>query len=566
MMTQAAVRAKPLTVIPAPSGSLKRPVLQRKCACGGSESDCEECRKERPTLQRRPIEGRTPTIAPPIVHDVLRSPGEPLEAETRAFMESRLGHDFRHVRVHDDAKAIASARSVAASAYTVGSHVVFGAPGYEPRTTYGRNLLGHELAHVVQQRTASLPADLEVGDPASAEEREAGRIADLVTSERDPVPGAVRIASSVNAVRVARDVTRPRAATGSAVLSDVTSQPKGPAGHVSAGSLAKQEWESLFSRHFTEPDKVEGEVESRHPRYMYSRIYGWIDAQHFFAHIEFAENQGLEGAMAEGLRIEKRQKDLRTLIGPEQDDPTAYSTLLESNLIDPDDFLHYREGLFIAIAAGLNTLLSPRERGLIKGFDERQLAKLILDNAMSAFSFEDIVSNQLGVQLFRIHGSDINAGGNADEVRKRFVARMTEYFRSIQIEEDPTAIKRLGAKLPGKERWTAPKMTEAQARKKFPELFRFDDATHRVRVAVYNRDAVAQQKLAELKHLVRPRIPVFVDPYGDGRYALYAGPLSHFEAVLLKWAIDRAMPTGKGGSLVEPQPLVYKKRVYGPEP
>ncbi len=42
---------------------------------------------------------------PPLVHKVLRSPGQPLDLEARAFMEPRFGHDFSQVRVHTDAKA-----------------------------------------------------------------------------------------------------------------------------------------------------------------------------------------------------------------------------------------------------------------------------------------------------------------------------------------------------------------------------------------------------------------------------------------------------------------------------
>ncbi len=52
-ITKAAERAKPLTLIPAPSGSLTRPVPQRKSACGGSERDCEECGERRVKLEHR---------------------------------------------------------------------------------------------------------------------------------------------------------------------------------------------------------------------------------------------------------------------------------------------------------------------------------------------------------------------------------------------------------------------------------------------------------------------------------------------------------------------------------
>jgi hypothetical protein len=89
--------------------------------------------------------------APPIVHDVLRSPGEPLDAATRAFMEPRFGHDFSKVRVHADARAAESASSIDARAFTSNRSIVFGAGEYAPSNSEGRGLLAHELTHIVQQ-------------------------------------------------------------------------------------------------------------------------------------------------------------------------------------------------------------------------------------------------------------------------------------------------------------------------------------------------------------------------------------------------------------------------------
>ena len=94
---------------------------------------------------------------PPIVGDVLKSPGQPLDADTRAFMEPRFGYDFGHVRVHTDAKAADSAHVVHAHAYTLGQDVVFGTNEFAPATHQGRELLAHELAHTIQQRNASGP-------------------------------------------------------------------------------------------------------------------------------------------------------------------------------------------------------------------------------------------------------------------------------------------------------------------------------------------------------------------------------------------------------------------------
>lgn len=89
--------------------------------------------------------------APPIVHDGRHSPGQPLDAATRAYMEPRLGHDFSRVRVHTDATAARSARAVNALAYTVGKDIVFGAGQYAPGVQSGRRLIAHELSHVTQQ-------------------------------------------------------------------------------------------------------------------------------------------------------------------------------------------------------------------------------------------------------------------------------------------------------------------------------------------------------------------------------------------------------------------------------
>ncbi len=91
------------------------------------------------------------TAVPSVVHDVLRSPGQPLDAATLAFMEPRFGTSFRGVRVHTDAVADTSAREVHAAAYTVGSHIAFRRGAYAPTTGNGQGLLAHELAHVIQQ-------------------------------------------------------------------------------------------------------------------------------------------------------------------------------------------------------------------------------------------------------------------------------------------------------------------------------------------------------------------------------------------------------------------------------
>jgi hypothetical protein len=133
------------------------PLVQRKCACGGAagaSGECEECRKKKEGLVQRKTEGGTESAtAPTVVHEVLDSSGQPLDAATRAFLEPRFGHSFEDVRIHTDEQAAEAARSVDALAFTVGRDVVFGAGQYAPGTLNGKRLLAHELTHVVQQRS-----------------------------------------------------------------------------------------------------------------------------------------------------------------------------------------------------------------------------------------------------------------------------------------------------------------------------------------------------------------------------------------------------------------------------
>ena len=62
-------------------------LLQRNCACGGTPGptgECEACRKKREGMLQRAAVNPVPVHdVPPIVHEMLRSPGQPLDAATR---------------------------------------------------------------------------------------------------------------------------------------------------------------------------------------------------------------------------------------------------------------------------------------------------------------------------------------------------------------------------------------------------------------------------------------------------------------------------------------------------
>ena len=197
--------------------------LQRKCACGGSAGltgECEDCKEEKllgkklqrklainepgddyeceadrvadavlgmrdpesktavagaargPLVQRRTAATSNTGIgaAPPIVHKVLASPGHPLDATTRGFFEPRFGYDFANVRVHSDARAADSARSVNALAYTVGDHIVFGSGQGWGDSGAGHHLLAHELIHVIQQGNTGPSSTLQRAPATSSQD------------------------------------------------------------------------------------------------------------------------------------------------------------------------------------------------------------------------------------------------------------------------------------------------------------------------------------------------------------------------------------------------------------
>jgi len=150
-----------------------------------------------PFVQCRAVTPQTSSAVPvrsrALVADVLKSPGQSLDATTRARMEPLFGLDFAGVRVHLGSDAAASAASIGARAFAVGPHIVFGRGEYSPRTTAGAALMAHELAHVVQQR-GRIEGDadsLQIGAAHDPAEHSAHRAANEVLAGRPAQPGVV---------------------------------------------------------------------------------------------------------------------------------------------------------------------------------------------------------------------------------------------------------------------------------------------------------------------------------------------------------------------------------------
>ncbi len=128
--------------------------IQRKCAACAEGTTCPKCEEEERVQPKEKPGHRSLglTSAPPIVYEVLSSPGQPLGTTERAYFELRFGRDFGDIRVHTDSIAAKSATAVNALAYTAGKDIVFAKGQYAPHSQAGQRLLAHELVHVVQQR------------------------------------------------------------------------------------------------------------------------------------------------------------------------------------------------------------------------------------------------------------------------------------------------------------------------------------------------------------------------------------------------------------------------------
>jgi hypothetical protein len=133
-------------------------------------------------LHRQASGGAVPSVeAPASVHQALHSPGQPLDAATRASLEPRFGRDMSRVRIHTGPQAAQSASDVQANAYTVGQDVFFAAGRYNPHSGEGKRLLAHELSHTVQQAAVAPVVQRDPTPQAAADDKKKKTKPDAVT-------------------------------------------------------------------------------------------------------------------------------------------------------------------------------------------------------------------------------------------------------------------------------------------------------------------------------------------------------------------------------------------------
>lgn len=124
--------------------------------------------------------------------------GQPLPSAVRQKMEDFFGTSFADVRVHVGPQAA----SIGALAFTMGSELYFAPGKYDPHSAHGQRLLGHELAHVVQQRAGRVRNPLGNGVAVvqdAALEADAERMAARLS--RAEGPGTAQVKNVRNQMR-----------------------------------------------------------------------------------------------------------------------------------------------------------------------------------------------------------------------------------------------------------------------------------------------------------------------------------------------------------------------------
>ncbi len=142
-----------LKPVPAAETIQRRPVpensaeqqLDKKAAAAGKD----ETKVQREAAD--PMAGQTTSAETENRIEARRGAGATLPDAAKRDMESQFGQDFSQVRIHTDSEAADLCAETNARAFTVGNDIFFAPGEFSPESDSGRELLAHELTHVVQQ-------------------------------------------------------------------------------------------------------------------------------------------------------------------------------------------------------------------------------------------------------------------------------------------------------------------------------------------------------------------------------------------------------------------------------
>ena len=109
--------------------------------------------EQKKLIQTKEISGHNAETTPDLESRInaVRGGGRPLPESTRSFFEPHFSHHFKDVRVHTNAESDKLTKELGAKAFTSGKDIFFQNYTYQPSSKAGKELLAHELTHVVQQ-------------------------------------------------------------------------------------------------------------------------------------------------------------------------------------------------------------------------------------------------------------------------------------------------------------------------------------------------------------------------------------------------------------------------------
>ena len=359
-------------------------------------------------LRRRATSG-DPVVVPEELSNVLRSSGEPLDAAALTLMETRFGHSFGDVRIHADAAAAKSATDVDAEAYTVGRHIVLAPGRYQPHTLPGRQLLAHELTHVVQQRGGydHTTEPRQVSDPAGRAEVEAEAVSREVIPDQRPARPEPRAPVPVGLIFdhtpvIQRKPTTSQAGTVAQFIVVFNSTPSGMSqttgqdAHNAMLRLGETEMSWTGPLPTTTPY-----FNQRPARYIYTTQGGWIDMVHFLFHAGRA------------YKYLVQQRDAARSLAEIEAMPWFSRMWLPSEYMDE---LYRRSGM------------SPIGESVQEGFQTEQLQSVVTPH--SAYSYEDLPSDTFGAR-FAVQHFNPNA-------RQSLGQQLAAYLNNVLGAVDPT--------------------------------------------------------------------------------------------------------------------------------
>ena len=151
------------------------------CGCAPGESPCPTCNAGAVgTIRRKPHghDGGAQNI-----NGLSLGHEKRLTSSERDFFETQYNADLSNVRIYDNQHAAAAAAQLNARAFSLGSHIAFGAGEYQPDTRKGQQLVAHELAHVVLGHT-KIRRMSEIAAEVAYERQEKRRLAEEAAERR----------------------------------------------------------------------------------------------------------------------------------------------------------------------------------------------------------------------------------------------------------------------------------------------------------------------------------------------------------------------------------------------